>query len=114
MKYQPPKEQAFLVTFNSAEDLSSERIILDPVALNPEATPSIDFYQPSLDGRLVAVSLSEKGSEKGTVHVYDVETGTALGDVIPRVNGPTAGGSVAWNADSSGLYYTRYPYPGEQ
>src|SRR5438045_978917 len=30
MKYQPPKQQPFLVAFKSAEDLTSEQIILDP------------------------------------------------------------------------------------
>ena len=32
---------------------------------------------------------------------------------IPRVNGGPAGGDVAW-VKSSGLFYTRYPYPGER
>ena len=36
------------------------------------------------------------------------------GDVIPRVQYPTGGGSVAWNADGSGVYYTRYPHAGER
>ncbi|HEY7428292.1 MAG TPA: prolyl oligopeptidase family serine peptidase, partial [Gemmataceae bacterium] len=39
----------------------------------------------------------------------ETATGKELGDVIPRVNGGTAGGSVAWNADGSGFWYTRYP-----
>ena len=65
----------------------------------PKGTTAIDFYVPSLDGKRVAVSLSEGGSEEGTVHVYETATGKELGDVIPRVNGGTAGGSVAWNAD---------------
>ncbi|HMC20594.1 MAG TPA: S9 family peptidase, partial [Thermoanaerobaculia bacterium] len=30
------------------------------------------------------------------------------------VNGGTAGGSVAWNGDASGFYYTRYPREGER
>src|SRR5262249_28743093 len=32
----------------------------------------------------------------------------------PRVNGGTAGGSLAWNRDGTGFYYTRYPAPGER
>src|SRR5204863_68415 len=31
-----------------------------------------------------------------------------------RVQYPTAGGSAAWPADGSGVYYTRYPNPGER
>jgi prolyl oligopeptidase len=37
-----------------------------------------------------------------------------VGNPIPRVNGGTAGGSLAWNWDSSGFYYTRYPRTGER
>src|SRR5262249_34332997 len=33
---------------------------------------------------------------------------------IPRVNGGTAGGSVAWNAAGTGFYYTRYPRGNER
>jgi prolyl oligopeptidase len=43
-----------------------------------------------------------------------VATGRELGDLIPRVTYPTAGGSVAWNADGTGVYYTRYPQGDER
>jgi prolyl oligopeptidase len=108
MKRQPPKQQPFLVT------LPAERVVLDPATLDARGHTSIDFYVPSKDARLVAVSLSKGGSESGDVHVYDVATGKALPDVIPRVNGGTAGGSVAWNADGTGFWYTRYPRAGER
>src|SRR5208282_2050581 len=86
-----------------------ERVVVDPNQLDSKGTTAIDFYVPSTDGKLVAVSLSKGGSESGDVHVFEVATGKPLAGVIPRVNGGTAGGSVAWNADSSGFYYTRYP-----
>jgi prolyl oligopeptidase len=110
IKNQPPQEQPLLALLESAEDLASERVLLDPNQLDPSGSTTIDFYEPSLDGRLVAVSLSENGSEEGTLHVYKVATGRELGDLIPRVTYPTAGGSVAWNADGTGIYYTRYPH----
>lgn len=114
MKVQPPKNQPFLITFKSLEDPASEHVILDPNQLNPKGTTAIDFYVPSPNGRLAAVSLSEGGSEEGTVHVYEVATGKETGDVVPRVNKGTGGGSVAWNADGSGFFYTRYPADGER
>ncbi len=114
IKFQPPKQQPILVTLNSALDPSSERVIVDPNRIDPTGTTAIDFYEPSPDGRYVAVSLSRGGSENGTLHVYDVRTSRPLPDVIPRVNKGTAGGSVAWTASGSGLYYTRYPSPGER
>ena len=71
-------------------------------------------FVPSPDGGKLAVSLSEGGSEAGTLHVYDVATAKETGDVIPRVQNGTAGGGVAWTADSRGLFYTRYPHEGER
>jgi prolyl oligopeptidase len=110
----PPKQQPMLVAMTAAADPSSERVILDPAVLDPSGGTEIDFYVPSRDGKRVAVSLSKGGSEDGSVHVYDVATGKELGDVVPRVNFGTAGGSVAWNADGAGFYYTRYPHAGER
>jgi len=114
LKWQPPKNQRFLVVLGSLDAPSSERTIVDPNQLDSRGTTSIDFYVPSLDGRLVAISLSTGGSEEGTVHVYEVESGRELSDFVPRVNYPTGGGSVAWNGDGSGFYYTRYPRAGER
>jgi prolyl oligopeptidase len=114
IKNDPPKQQPLLVTLPSADDPASERVLVDPNAMDAKGGTSMDFYVPSLDGRLVAVSLSEGGSEAGSVHVFDVATGRALPDVIPRVNGGTAGGGLSWNADGSGFFYTRYPRAGER
>jgi len=114
MKFAPPKNQPLLVMMKSADDLASEKTILDLNMLNPRGTTAIDFYVPSIDGRFVAVSLSEGGSEDGSVHIYETATGKELGDVIPRVNFATAGGSVAWNKDGTGFYYTRYPQGSER
>jgi prolyl oligopeptidase len=114
IKWQPSKQQPLLVTLASADDLDSEKVVLDPNELDPSGSTAIDFFVPSLDGRFVAVSLSKGGSEEGTLYVYDNESGKALEDEIPRVNYPTAGGSVAWNADGTGFYYTRYPRGSER
>jgi len=114
LKTLPPKEQPFLVTLASPDDPASARTLVDPDKLDPSGHTAIDFYGPSRDGKYVAVSLSQGGSESGDVHVYEVATGRALADVVPRVNGGTAGGSLAWNAAGTGFYYTRYPRAGER
>ena len=114
IKRQPPREQPMIVVMRSPDDLASERIVVDPAALDPSGSTAIDFYEPSADGSRVAVSLSVGGNERGDVHIFDVATGRQLSDVVPRVNGGTAGGSLAWNADGSGFFYTRYPRPGER
>src|SRR6266550_5741604 len=113
-KFQPPKQQPLLVTLASADDLKSEKVVLDPNVLDPKGTTAIDWFVPSLDGKHVAVSLSKGGSEDGTLHFYEIVTGKALPDTIAHVQYPTAGGSAAWNADGTGVYYTRFPRKGER
>jgi len=114
LKHQPPKQQPFLVTLSSLDDLSDERVLVDPNEIDDSGSTTIDWYQPSPDGGLVAVSLSSRGTEDGTVHVYEVTSGELSGVTVPKVNGGTAGGSLAWAGDSSGFWYTRYPSPGER
>lgn len=114
LKFQPPKQQPLLVTLKSVDSLDGERVVLDPNTLSDKGTIAIDFFQPSVDGRKVAVSLSANGSEDGSVHVFDVATGNEQGDVVPRATYPTGGGTLVWNHDGSGFYYTRYPAPGER
>jgi len=114
LHFQPPREQPFLIVLESPDRLESARTILDPIQLDPSGGTVIDFYVPSRNGKYVAISLSKGGSESGDVHIYETATGKSLPDVVRRVNGGTAGGSLAWNADGSGFYYTRYPRSGER
>lgn len=114
MKRQPPKNQQMLVMMKSAGDIASERVLYDPNQADASGHRTIDWFVPSLDGRHVAVSLSEKGSEDGSAHVIDTSTGKMLPDVVPRVQYPTGGGSLAWDARGTGLYYTRYPQGAER
>ncbi len=114
IEFQPPKQQPMLVKLASADDLKSEKVVLDPNEIDRKGTTAIDWYEPSLDGRKVAVSLSKGGSEDGTLHFYNAADGKEIGDTIAHVQYPTAGGSAAWNSAGSGVYYTRFPRQGER
>jgi prolyl oligopeptidase len=114
LKFQPPKQQLMLVTLASPDDLKSEKMVLDPNALDAKGTTAMDWFVPSRDGKYVAISISQRGSEDGTLHIYETATGRALPDTIAHVQYPTAGGSAAWNADGTGIYYTRFPRKGER
>jgi prolyl oligopeptidase len=114
VKYQPPQQQPMLVVMSSPDDPASAKVIFDPNAASAKGSLSMDFYVPSFGGKYVAAALSEGGSEDASAHVFDVETGKELGDIVPRVNFATGGGSIAWKADNSGFYYTRYPQGNER
>jgi prolyl oligopeptidase len=105
---QPPKRQA-MVAVLATDGTATAQVAVDPNLINPAGSTAIDWFVPSPDGTLIAASMSENGSEDGAVHVFEVATGREVHEVVPRVQYPTGGGSLAWRADSSGFWYTRYP-----
>ncbi len=106
---QPPKQQPMIAMLTNAADPALARVIVDPNLINAKGTTAIDWFVPSPDGKMLAVSMSENGSEDGALHLFDVASGLQVGPLIPRVQYPTGGGSLAWRADSKGFWYTRYP-----
>jgi prolyl oligopeptidase len=113
IKRQPPRQQPFLIVMDSPDAAAGAKALVDPDVIDSTGGTTIDFYEPSWDGKLVAVSLSAGGSESGDLHIFD-ETGKEVYEVVPRVQGGTAGGDVAWAVDGSGFFYTRYPRDGER
>ena len=113
-RFKPPAQQPVLVRLKSVYPPALRKVVFDPNAWNTNGTTAMDWLVPSTDGRFVAISLSENGSENGVLHFFETGTGRALPDIIPGVQYPTGGGSAAWNADGTGIFYTRYPRPGER
>jgi prolyl oligopeptidase len=109
MRSQPPKQQPFLVVMPAPDQPDKARVLVDPNDLDKKGTTAIDWFVPSPDGKLVAVSLSQGGSESGDVHVYDTATAKPVYEVVPHAHGGTAGGDLAWAPDGKGFFYTRYP-----
>lgn len=81
------------------------RVLLDPNKLSKDATVALGEFVPSPDGRLLAYSLSDGGTDWRTWHFRDVATGKDLPDVLRFIKFVP----VAWTADSKALYYARYP-----
>ena len=113
MKYAPPKQQSFLVQLDVGNKALSERIVYDPATAENQGT-SIEWFDVSPNGQLIAIALTVDGAEVADLHVLDIHTGKLVDAVLPRVNGPTAGGDLSWDEDSKGFYYTRYPRDGEK
>ena len=108
LTHQPPHQQPMLVVFNGWDSASAARVVVDPNQIDTAGGTTIDWYHVSPDGRYLAVSLSVGGSELGDLKIYDVERAEVVFESIERVNSGTAGGSLAWNADSKGFFYTRH------
>ncbi len=107
LKRQPRKRQPFLVALSDLADSTTERVVVDPNAIDPSGETAIDFYVPAPDGARVAVSLSEHGSEDGTLYIYDVATGEIVDTPIAHANPAAAVTSLAWRHDAQGFWYGR-------
>ncbi len=86
---------------------AAPRELLDPNALSPDGSIALLGADPSPDGKYLAYSLSQGGSDWTTIHVRDVATGKDLPDSIQWVkfSGPS------WTLDDKGFFYARYPEP---
>ena len=66
LKMQTPRQQPFLVGLTDLDDPATERVVVDPNVIDPSGETTIDFFVPSPDGKQVAVSMSEHGTEDGS------------------------------------------------
>jgi prolyl oligopeptidase len=100
------QDQAVLMVADAAEFASGPgRVLLDPNVLRGDATVALSDYVPSPDGRWLAYSLSDAGSDWTTWHVLDVATGKDQ----PEVLRDTKFTRASWARDGSGFYYSAYP-----
>jgi prolyl oligopeptidase len=83
--------------------------LIDPNALSEDGTVALINQNYSRDGRFLAYSLAQSGSDWNEIHVRDVDRGADTGDVIRWVKFSSA----PWLPDNSGFFYARYPAPGE-
>jgi prolyl oligopeptidase len=81
-----------------------ERLLFDPELLTKNGVHfSIDYFQPSLDGALVAYGISPGGSEESVLHVLETGTGKQLPDAIDRARF----GAVSWLPGNRSFLYNR-------
>jgi prolyl oligopeptidase len=114
LKFDSRQDRPRLVVWDSDQELDRERVLLDSAKLaRPGTTVNFDLVVPSPDGRVLAVCLSEGGSEEGDLRLFDVASGKRLWDVIHRAQ-RIGGSAVAWAPDGRGFYYLRRPSPGER
>jgi prolyl oligopeptidase len=83
----------------------TERVLVDPQKMTTADGKhvSIDYFQPSLDGKYVAYGISPGGSEDSVLHVIESATGTVLPDAIDRAQFA----SPSWLPGSHSFFYVR-------
>ena len=84
-------------------DGDQERVLLDPIAIDPAGTTTLDAWQPSKEGTLVAYQVSSGGTEESVLHVLDVATGSVVDGPIDRARYSP----VAWLPGGEAFYYVR-------
>ncbi len=98
----PDQEHAVLYV-NDGPGGDTERVLLDPVALDPTGRTTLDAWQPDKEGRLLAYQLSHGGDEESLLRVLDVATGEVADGPIDRCRYSP----VAWLPGGKAFYYTR-------
>ncbi len=87
---------------------AKERLLLDPQTRTANGVHfSIDYFQASPDGKLVAVGISAGGSENSVLHVLDATSGEDAGPSIDRAQF----GAVYWLPDNHSFFYNRLRKP---
>jgi prolyl oligopeptidase len=79
------------------------RVLVDPTALDPEGTTTLDAWSPSWEGGRLAYQLSTGGDEESRLYVLDVRTGEVVDGPVDRCRYSP----VAWLPGGEELFYVR-------
>jgi prolyl oligopeptidase len=82
-------------------------VLLDPNTLSEDGTVALSGLAVSPDGKHLAYSTSESGSDWQEFKVRDIATGRDLADHLRWVKFSGA----SWTRDGRGFFYSRYPEP---
>ncbi|MCB2059187.1 MAG: S9 family peptidase [Novosphingobium sp.] len=86
----------------AGDDAGADQLILDEVALAEDKEYfRLGAISVSQNGKLLAYSIDDNGSERFTVRIKNLETGELLPDEIPGILS-----SLVWVAGDSGLVYS--------
>jgi prolyl oligopeptidase len=96
----PGQEHAVL---RVREAMSTPRVLVDPMALDPAGTTTLDAWSASWEGDRLAYQLSTGGDEESSLHVLDVATGKVIDGPVDRCRYSP----VAWLPGGEELFYVR-------
>ena len=93
------------VVYTQATLDEEPRLLIDPNAWSEDGTVALASYHPSPTGMHVAYLVQDGGSDWRVARVLEVDSGEELDDRLEWLKFTT----LAWAADGSGFYYSRYP-----
>jgi prolyl oligopeptidase len=106
VRREPGQEHAVLYTIDPD---GAERVLLDPMVVDPSGSTTLDSWQPSKEGHLLAYQLSEGGDEESVLQVLDVANGKPVDGPIDRARYSP----VAWLPGGRAYYYVRRLSPAQ-
>lgn len=84
-----------------------DRVLINPNTWAKDGATALDSWVPSKDGKLLAYSIQDGGSDWRTIKVLDTKTGKTLSDEIKWAKFTT----ISWVGD--GFLYSRFAEPQE-
>ncbi len=103
---EPGAEHAVVLVVEPDPDVPGgrrERVLVDPMALDPAGTTTLDSWQPSTEGGLLAYQVSTGGTEESVLRVLDVDTGRVVDGPVDRARYSP----VAWLPGGEAYFYVR-------
>ncbi|RDV07792.1 S9 family peptidase [Sphingorhabdus pulchriflava] len=83
-----------------------DRVLIDPNTWSKDGATALDQYEPSPNGKLLAYSIQDGGSDWRSIKVIDVKTGQTLADEVKWAKFT----NIAW-VGNEGFLYSRFAEP---
>jgi len=85
-----------------------EKLVIDPNTLSADGTLALGGYTVSDDGKTLAYSLSQSGSDYQKIYIRNLDSGANYPESLEWLKFTSA----TWTPDNKGFYYSRLPVPG--
>ncbi len=86
------------------------KTLINPNNWAKDGATALAEWAPSDDGRFLLYAVQDGGTDWRTLKVIDVATGAVLSDDVKWVKFS----GLAWTADGSGFFYSRFPEPSKE
>jgi prolyl oligopeptidase len=92
------------VLYSEGPGDAEPQLVLDPNAMFPDGSVAVGRYAPSPDGRCLAYTTAEGGSDLADIHLRELATGRDLEETVPHVKFT----GISWTLDGRGFFYSRF------